>query len=168
MITLIGAALAGLVAGAVGTLAMDLVWFSRYKRGGGQSGFLAWEFSSGLDSWDSAPAPAQVGKLIYQTVGRREPPGSWAAFTNNFVHWSYGIFWGGLYGLVAPSLAFPTLALGLVFGLVVWVSGYIVLPPLKVYKPMWEYDAGTLWQDLSAHFVFGLAAAVALRVLLLI
>jgi len=24
---------------------------------------------------------------------------------------------------------------------------------LGVYKPIWEYDARTIWQDLSAHLV---------------
>jgi len=26
---------------------------------------------------------------------------------------------------------------------------------LGVYKPIWEYDARTIWQDLSAHLVYG-------------
>src|SRR2546430_1315711 len=42
------AMLGGLLAGVVGTLAMDLVWFARYKRGGGESAFVTWEFSVGL------------------------------------------------------------------------------------------------------------------------
>ena len=65
-------ALCGFAAGAVGTVAMDLVWFVRYKRSGGQSSFLAWETASGLDSWDAASAPAKVGKLLYETVSHRD------------------------------------------------------------------------------------------------
>jgi hypothetical protein len=33
----------GAIAGAVGTAAMDLVWFFRYRRGGGHEGLFAWE-----------------------------------------------------------------------------------------------------------------------------
>ena len=67
--TPIGALLRGLVAGALGTAAMDALWFARYRRQGGDSSFVAWELSSGLCSWDQAPAPAQA--LVMQTFIRR-------------------------------------------------------------------------------------------------
>lgn len=86
--TPLGAVVRGLLAGAIGTLAMDLVWFARYRRGGGQSPFLDWEFSAGLDSWENAPAPAQVGKRIYEGFMQRELPPSRAALTNNLVPWA--------------------------------------------------------------------------------
>lgn len=60
------AGIRGLVAGAVGTLAMDLVWYRRYKCGGGESKFLDWEFSAGMTEWQSAPAPEQLGKRLCQ------------------------------------------------------------------------------------------------------
>jgi hypothetical protein len=31
--------------------------------------------------------------------------------------------------------------------------------PAKIYLPMREYDAETLWKDFSAHLVYGLATA---------
>jgi len=43
--------------------------------------------------------------------------------------------------------------------------GYVVLPLLGVYKPIWEYDLETLGKDLSAHLVFGTATAAAFRLL---
>ena len=36
----------------------------------------------------------------------------------------------------------------------------MVLSRLGIYKPITEYDAKTLWKDLSAHVVFGSAAGV--------
>ena len=62
----------GLVAGAVGTPAMDALGFARYRRGGGESGFGAWEFSSGVSSWEQAPAPAQVGKRVVEGLFQLE------------------------------------------------------------------------------------------------
>jgi hypothetical protein len=59
--TPLGAIGRGLVAGAVGTLAMDLLLHRRYRRGGGKQHFFAWEFPSGLSSWDEARVPGQVG-----------------------------------------------------------------------------------------------------------
>jgi hypothetical protein len=47
----------------------------------------------------------------------------------------------------------------------VWAQSYAVLVPAKLYKPIWEYDAETLWKDLSAHLVYGLATATTFRVL---
>ena len=41
-VTPLGAILRGLVAGAVGTAAMDVVWYLRYRRGGGKEKFLDW------------------------------------------------------------------------------------------------------------------------------
>jgi hypothetical protein len=47
----------------------------------------------------------------------------------------------------------------LALGPVVWLSGYVILPLTDVYKPIWEYDARTLANDLSAHLVFGLTTS---------
>jgi hypothetical protein len=33
------------------------------------------------------------------------------------------------------------------------MSGYVILPLAGLYKPIWEYDARTLADDLSAHLV---------------
>lgn len=96
---------------------------------------------------------------------QREVPSEWAAFANNVTHWSYGIAWGALYGLVAGSLRSPRLRHGLALGPIVWASGYVVLPLAKLYKPMWEYDAKTLGRDLCAHTVYGLGTAAAFRAL---
>lgn len=60
--TPLGAIARGLLAAAVGTLAMDLLWYWRYRRSGGQSGFTVWEFSVGLDDWEKASAPGKAGK----------------------------------------------------------------------------------------------------------
>jgi hypothetical protein len=91
---------------------MDLLWFYRYRRGGGQSGLLDWEFSVGVDDWSKAPAPAQIGKRLYEGFFQRELPPTWAAFTNNVLHWAYGLGWGALYGLVAGSVRPPRIRSG--------------------------------------------------------
>ena len=40
-----------------------------------------------------------------------------------------------------------------------WLQSYAVLVPAGLYKPIWEYDAKTLWQDPSAHLVYGMTTA---------
>jgi hypothetical protein len=163
--TPVGALGRGLIAGAVGTAAMDLLWFWRHKRDNGEDSFLAWEFSSGLCSWEQAPAPAQIGKRLVEGVFQHEVPTERAALVNNITHWGYGMLGGAQYGIVAGSLAKRRIIYGIPFGAAVWASGYVVLPLAKLYKPIWEYDLRTLTQDLSAHLVYGLTTAIAFEVL---
>jgi hypothetical protein len=87
-LTPLGAVGRGLAAGAIGTLAMDLIWFRRYKRGGGSGRFMEWEFSSSLCTWDQAPAPAQIGKRLVEGLFQREVPAVRAALVNNLTHWA--------------------------------------------------------------------------------
>ncbi len=150
---MIRSALRGALAGAAGTLAMDLVWYSRYRRSGGTDGFWAWETAAGLTSYDKAPAPAQVGRKAYKAVTGDDPPPHTARLMTNVVHWATGKQWGMVYGLAAPHAKQPWTAVA--FAPVVWGSSYVVLPALGVYKPIWKYDAKTLWQDFSAHLAYG-------------
>jgi hypothetical protein len=164
-LTPVGALVRGAVAGAVGTVAMDLLWYSRYRRGGGKSGLIDWEFSAGLDSWENAPAPAQFGRRVIQGVFREELPPERARLVNNVTHWATGVGWAAVFGLVSGSVTTRRTWHGLLFGAGVWLQSYAVLVPAKLYKPIWEYDLKTLWKDLSAHLVYGLAAATAFRIL---
>ncbi|MBV9578523.1 MAG: hypothetical protein JO057_08040, partial [Chloroflexi bacterium] len=54
-------------------------------------------------------------------------------------------------------------ALGL--GPLAWLTSYVILPVANVYKPIWEYDARTLGDDLSAHLVYGTATSLAFAAL---
>lgn len=163
--TPLGAVMRGAVAGKIGTLAMDLVWYRRYRKEGGEDSFVAWEFSSSTFTWDEAPPPAQVGKRVLEGFLQRELPDSWAGPTNNTVHWLYGAMWGAGYGIVAGSRPVLKVGHGLAFATMVWSSGYAVLPLAKLYKPIWEYDTTTLAKDLSAHVAFGLGCSGAFRLL---
>jgi uncharacterized membrane protein YagU involved in acid resistance len=73
----------------------------------------------------------------------------------NLVHWMTGATWGALFGLASSVTGGRQLALSAGFGPTVWLSSYVVLPLLKIYKPIWEYDKTTLAKDLSAHLVYG-------------
>lgn len=162
---MLGAIIRGALAGAVGTIAMDLLWYSRYRRDDGDRQFIDWEFSTELDSWENAPAPAKFGKRLFEGVFRRELPAERAALVNNVTHWATGVGWGAVFGVLSGSLTARRSWHGLIFGTGVWLQSYAVLVPAKLYKPMWEYDAKTLWEDLSAHLVYGLTTATSFRVL---
>jgi hypothetical protein len=155
----------GLAAGAVGTAALDLFLFARYRREGGESSAWDWESSAGLSGWEQAPAPAQLGKRIVKSLFGVDLPPTRARLVNNTMHWGYGIFNGAMFAVVSKSLPGSPLRYGLPFGAAVWSGDYVILPALKLYKPIWEYDAKTLANDLSGHLVYGLGTAGALTLL---
>jgi len=163
-LTPLAAVAAGAVAGAVGTAAMDAVWYVRHRRGGGRKGPLAWEFG-GVDKWDDVSAPGQLGKRLLEGFLGRDVPDRWAQLTQNVVHWGTGAAWGAELGLVAGSRRRVSWRAGLALGPVVWLTSYAVLPLAGLYKPMWEYDAPTLAKDLSAHVVYGIATGAAFAAL---
>ena len=151
----------GALAGAVGTAAMDLLLYARGRRDGGKDGLWAWEFAGNVTAWDEASAPGQLGRKALRQVTGDEPPDAWARPTTNIVHWATGISWGALYGASASATSRHPRARALALGPVAWLSSYVVLPLAKVYKPIWDYDARTLADDLSAHIVYGATASAA-------
>ena len=161
----VGSALRGVAASAPGTLAMDASLYRRYRHDGGNTAFPAWESSEGLATWENAPAPALVAKRLLEAVLKRDLAPRYARVLNNATHWGFGLAAGAGYGLLFGSQRDPSVWYGLPFGAAVWASGYVVLPLLGVYKPIWKYDLATLAKDLSAHLVYGTATAAAFRLL---
>jgi Protein of unknown function (DUF1440) len=163
--TPLGAIVRGLAAGVMGTAAMDALLFARFRHGGGETPFADWELSKGIDSWDAAPAPAHVGKRLVEGLFQIELPAKYVPLVNNVMHWGYGIANAAQYGIVAGSLPERRIRHGLPFGATVWGSGYVILPAMKLYEPIWKYDRKTLADDLSAHLVYGLATAAGFQLL---
>jgi hypothetical protein len=163
--TPLGSILTGALAGAAGTLAMDLVWYLRYKRDGGEDNFLDWELASGTSSYDEAAAPAQVGKRLVEGYLQTELQPHTARAMTNTVHWATGLLWGTAHGVLAGSTAKRRMSVGLATGAAAWAASYAMLAPAKLYKPMWEYPPAVLWKDLSAHLVYGLGTGTAFRAL---
>ncbi len=153
---------AGVVAGAVGTSAMDLLLYRRYRADGGRESAWNWESAAGLTSWEQASAPGQLGRKLARVVLRREPPDEWARRTTNTVHWATGIGWGLQYAALAAKTPRHPTARMLALGPTVWAVGYVILPIAGVYKPIWKYDQRTLAKDLSAHMIYGIATSAAL------
>lgn len=81
----------GMLAGAAGTLAMDIFKYLRYRQTGGDSSAIDYEFMPGLRAWDKAPTPGQVGKRLYEGMLQRPLPERYAPLSSDLVHWGYGI-----------------------------------------------------------------------------
>jgi hypothetical protein len=156
--------ISGIVAGVVGTLAMDLTWFQRYRSGGGTQAFIPWETSEGTSGYESAAAPARTAKAVAEMAGIELPDES-ARAMNNAVHWLTGLGWGGAHGAVAALTGVANPLIGLATATTAWATSYAVLPGLGVYEPIGEYEPDVLWKDLSAHLVFGAALGLTFRAL---
>ena len=100
-VTPVGAIARGAAAGLIGTLAMDVWQYTRYRREHGTEQFPQWELSSDVTAWDKAPAPAQVGRRIVEGLFERKLPDSRAALVNNVMHWGYGVSGAVAYGVIA-------------------------------------------------------------------
>ena len=155
----------GALSGAVGTAAMDLLLYRRYRRDGGQDSAWRWESAEGVTTWDQASAPGRLGEKVERLVTRRPPPDRWARPTTNLVHWATGAGWGLQYAALAARPSKHPLGQALALGPAAWLTGYVLLPLAGVYKPIWDYDARTLGQDLSAHLLYGATTSAAFAVL---
>lgn len=159
--SLLGSVVRGAVAGAAGTAALDVCNYVMYRAQGGADDPISWEFSAGLERFEDAPAPAKAGRLLAQRAFGVELPDTKARLVNNLTHWGYGIMWAALLGAVTRDRPGGR-GRGPVFGSVVWASSYVTLPLLKLYKPIWQYDAMTLAKDLGPHLAYGTVTATVL------
>ena len=126
--TPLAAVVAGLLAGAAGTVCLDAVHYLKYRRSGGTDSPLAWEFAP-IQSWETAPAPGQVAKRVLEGFTQRKLPDRSAWLTSTIAHWAYGSSAGAAYGILAGSLPAPHPGYGVPFGAAVFVGDYIALRP---------------------------------------
>ncbi|MEZ5412183.1 MAG: hypothetical protein R2761_29395 [Acidimicrobiales bacterium] len=149
-------ALAGVLAGAAGTLAMDAYQFRGERRRGAASRFADWELSSRqVASFDDGGAPAEIGRRAAEQVGVQIPDRR-AGVTQDVVHWSTGVGWGLVAVAVAGGgSARRGLRAGLVTGVAAFATSYAVLGSLGIYEPIWRYDRESLARDLAGHLVYG-------------
>lgn len=107
----------------------------------------------------TAPAKA-AGKVL--GVQPRGPEGS--ARFGNVVHWSYGVLWGAVGGLLRGLGLREPLATGAHFASV-WGAELVVLPMLDVAPPAKEWGVAEVGIDASHHLVYALGMAGAWRLL---
>jgi hypothetical protein len=102
--TPLGAIGRGLVAGAAGSLAMDVLWYVRYPARRRQTallrlGVLLWPVQLGRSAGARASRQSPVRRALPE-----ETSAATAELVSNITHWAYGMLNGALYGIAAESL----------------------------------------------------------------
>jgi uncharacterized membrane protein YagU involved in acid resistance len=74
------------------------------------------------------------------------------------IHWGYGIFWGGVYGILRREYPAVAKAFGLPFGVGLTIFGEgLLLPSAGLSAPAHKYPASTLVRDVAAHWAYAAA-----------
>lgn len=154
---MLGTLAKGAVAGAVGTLAMDLLWYRRQQESGDAADFTQWEFTE-ADDLAEAGAPAQFAEQATDAVGITLPD-EHAGAVNDAVHWATGIA-NGMAHAVLHGDRNPLVG-GVLTGATAFANSYAVLGAMGLYEPVWEYEPDTLARDFSAHLVYGITTGLA-------
>lgn len=158
----IGSKLAkGAIAGAVGTLTLDLIQFARHRASNGDESFPEWEITTDTPM-SEAGAPAEFADRVTDAVGVDIPEHAGGA-TTNIVHWLTGMGYGIAHALFTSRL--PPVAAGVTTGTAAFANSYGVLGAMGIYKPAWEYEPSTLAKDLGGHLAYGLATDATYRAL---
>lgn len=125
----LGALATGAVAGAVGVLATDLIWWARARLDGSDQSFVDYEFSTGSTSdYDETATPAKVGRRVAEDLLDEDLPPEYAGPMNDIVHWATGLGYGAVHGLVFGSTDQPKIRHGLATGLGAFANSYTMLP----------------------------------------
>lgn len=134
----------GSIAGCLATVPMTLVMELLHRQ---------------LPASERYPLPPSEILTATEQLGLGEhlaPPAHMAATL--VAHFGYGALTGGLYGLLARSVALPSLLTGVGFGMLVWVGSYMgVLPALGILNPATEHPARRNALMVAAHAVWGAA-----------
>jgi hypothetical protein len=160
----LGAVARGALAGAAGTAAMSMHQMLQ-ARLQDRSRHDRQPTAEPADPWDSAPAPATVGRRILEGVFHRHVDASAIGGLTQAFHWMHGLAWGTAFGIVQGTLRLPAWLAGPSFGAAVWAASYVELVPMGIYQPPWTYPAGTLATELGYHLTYGAGVATGFELL---
>jgi len=153
--------IAGVIAGAVGAGAMSIV----------HKGLVA--ITSGTRQPPAAAEPQQnedatvkVAIRITRWLLRRPLPEDKKPLAGTIIHYAFGASVGGLYGGLATVVPRVTVALGLPFGVAVWLGAHVIMvPALGLAAPPIRQPSLKEALEFVLHLVYGAVTELARRLI---
>jgi putative membrane protein len=88
------------------------------------------------------------------------------SFAGTIVHYAFGALVGAVYGAVAEFVPRVTAAVGLPFGVAVWLGAHVItVPALGLAEPPTRQPLGKEGQEFGLHLVYGVTTEVVRRLL---
>jgi uncharacterized membrane protein YagU involved in acid resistance len=143
--------IAGLVGGVIAAGAMSLVHQSLAGISAG-----APQPKPPPDQPQEEDATVKVADGIARRLLHRPLPEDKKPLASNLVHYAFGASVGALYGGVAAVVPRVTTAVGLPFGVAVWLGAHVVaVPALGLAEPPTRRPVSKEGQEFVLHLVYG-------------
>ena len=150
---------AGLVAGAVGAGAMSLV----HK---GLMAVTSRPPSAAAQQERDEDPTVKVADAITRPLRHRPLAEDEKPLAGNLVHYAFGAGVGGLYGGFATVMPRVTVALGLPFGVAVWLGAHVIMvPALGLAPPPTRQPLTKETVELALHLVYGAVTELGRRLI---
>jgi putative membrane protein len=152
----------GAVAGMIGGLVAS--WAMNQFQAGVSKIEQAWENSAhrapqpGSNGSGDEPATAKMARRIACPILGRDLTDAEMNIAEPLVHYGFGTFAGGFYGVLAECTPIATKGTGSAYATALWLGAdEIAVAKLGLSKSPTEYPASVHAQALAAHLVYGLA-----------
>jgi putative membrane protein len=146
--------IAGLVAGMLGAGAMTIVHSATRPP------------TAAAEQEQDEDATVKVANGIARWIFHRPLPEDKKPLAGNIVHYAFGASVGGLYGGLATVMPRLTLALGLPFGIAVWLGAHVIMVPvLGLAAPPTRQPPLKEALEFVLHLVYGAVTELARRLI---
>ena len=143
--------IAGLVSGVIAAVAMSVVHNGLARIGAG-----ARQQKPPPDQRQDEDATVKVADGIARWLLRRPLPEDKKPLAGNLVHYAFGGSIGALYGGVATIAPRVTAAVGLPFGIAVWLGAHVItVPALGLAEPPTRQPPSKEGLEFVLHLVYG-------------
>jgi putative membrane protein len=150
---------AGLVGGAIAAGSMSLVHkgITGIRAGAGQQ-------QPSPDQDQDEDATVKVAEGIVRWLGDHPLPEAKKPLAGNLVHYAFGASVGALYGGMAAVVPRVTTAVGLPFGVAVWLGAHVItVPALGLAEPPSRQPPSKEGVELVMHLVYGVVTELIRR-----
>jgi uncharacterized membrane protein YagU involved in acid resistance len=110
------------------------------------------------------PTEKLARKVSESVIGVQMSPDTKAAM-GRVVYWGYGIFWGGVYGLLRKRVPVMAWGAGLPFGIAFGLIGpAVMLPGLNLTPPPTQFPVSAHARGLISHYAYAATAEAVCRI----